>query len=133
MFCVGRFMAHLTSKIALCPSKALKSTHWIAQTVYFCSIYFCPARRQCFQSCECSPISPQVTPLLKRPTIGFSIALPTVRVVIFMRLTHCLLMPFETHRQITVEANVAGGYIDTGNINVSINLAWMLYDQLCKS
>ena len=24
-------------------------------------------------------------------------------------LTHCLLMPFETHRQITVEANVAGG------------------------
>ena len=26
-----------------------------------------------------------------------------------IRLTHCLLMPFETHRQITVEANVAGG------------------------
>ena len=48
-------------------------------------------------------------------------------------LTHCLLMPFETHRQITVEANVAGGYIDTGNINVSINLLWMLSDQLCKS
>ena len=48
-------------------------------------------------------------------------------------LTHCLLMPFETHRQITVEANVAGGYIDTGNINVSINLPWMLSDQLCKS
>ena len=48
-------------------------------------------------------------------------------------LTHCLLMPFETHRQITVEANVAGGYIDTGNINVSINMPWMLSDQLCKS
>ena len=48
-------------------------------------------------------------------------------------LTHCLLMPFETHRQITVEANVAGGYKDTGNINVSINLPWMLSDQLCKS
>ena len=48
-------------------------------------------------------------------------------------LTHCLLMPFETHRQITVEANVAEGYIDTGNINVSINLPWMLSDQLCKS
>ena len=31
-------------------------------------------------------------------------------------------MPFETNRQITVEANVAGGYIDTGNINVSINI-----------
>ena len=42
-------------------------------------------------------------------------------------------MPFETHRQITVEANVAGGYIDTGNINVSINLPWMLSDQLCLS
>ena len=42
------------------------------------------------------------------------------------KLTQCLLMPFETHRQITVEANVAGGYIDTGNINVSINLPWML-------
>ena len=50
-----------------------------------------------------------------------------------IRLTHCLLMPFESHRQITVEANVAGGYIDTGNINVSINLPWMLSDQLCKS
>ena len=48
-------------------------------------------------------------------------------------LTHCLLMPFETHRQITVDTNVAGGYIDTGNINVSINLPWMLSDQLCKS
>ena len=41
-------------------------------------------------------------------------------------------MPFETHRQITVEANVAGGYIDTGNINVSINLPSMLSDQLCN-
>ena len=55
-----------------------------------------------------------------------------VRIVISL-LTHCLLMPFETHRQITVEANVAGGYIDTGNINVSMNLPWMLSDQLCKS
>ena len=26
-----------------------------------------------------------------------------------LSLTHCLLMPFETQRQITVEANVAGG------------------------
>ena len=54
-------------------------------------------------------------------------------IIILCILTHCLLMPFETHRQITVEANVAGGYIDTGNINVSINLQWMLSNQLCKS
>ena len=48
-------------------------------------------------------------------------------------LTHCLLMSFGTRRQITVGANVAGGYIDTGNVLILINLQWMLSDQLCKS
>ena len=51
----------------------------------------------------------------------------------FLDLTHCLLVPFGTHRQITVEANVAGGYINTENILILKNLQWMLSDQLCKS
>ena len=37
-------------------------------------------------------------------------------------LTHCSLKEFETHIQIFVEANVARGCMDTGNILVSMNL-----------
>ena len=48
-------------------------------------------------------------------------------------LTHCPLVPFGTHKQITVEANDARGYIDTENILALIKLQCMLSDQLCKS
>ena len=40
----------------------------------------------------------------------------------FACLTHCPLKLFGTHIQKTVEANVAGGYIDIENILVLINL-----------
>ena len=48
-------------------------------------------------------------------------------------LTHCPLMAFGTHVQITLEENVAWGHIDTGNILVLINLQWMISGQICKS
>ena len=54
-------------------------------------------------------------------------------VYIALRLTHCPLMPFGAHIQITVEANVARGYKDTENILVLINLQYMLSDQIYKS
>ena len=47
--------------------------------------------------------------------------------------TNCSLTPFGNKMQITVEANVARGYIDKENILVSMNLHWESFDQLCKS
>ena len=43
-------------------------------------------------------------------------------------LTHSPLVPFGTHVQLTVEANDAWGYIDTGKILALINLQCMLSD-----
>ena len=40
---------------------------------------------------------------------------------------------FGTHIQITMEANVARGHIDAGNILVATNLQWKLSDQLRRS
>ena len=48
-------------------------------------------------------------------------------------LTHCPLKPYGTDIQISVEANVARGYVDTEHVLVSTHLQWMLFDQPCKS
>ena len=51
----------------------------------------------------------------------------------WLTLTHSPLVPFGTLIQLTVGANDAWGYIDTGNILALINLQLKLSDQLCKS